>query len=196
MPGAPAHPFRLRHPGDGLGPPGPLDLVLGGSAFGGGAHPTTARCLAVLAGLPSLGGLAVLDLGSGSGVLGLAALRLGAASATCADVNPEAVAAARANGEANGLAGRLEHRLASAGDLPQGAFDLVVANIGGDLLLDEAARVAALARPGGRLLLSGLLAGWEDALAAAYAGQGAQEESRWLDGGFCALLVRRVSLHP
>ncbi len=192
----PAHPFRLRPPGDGLGPPGPLDLVLGGSAFGGGAHPTTARCLAALAGLAPLDGLEVLDLGSGSGVLALAALRLGAARSTCADVNPEAVAAARANGDANGLAARLEHRLASAGDLPAGAFDLVVANIGGELLLERAAEVAALARPGGRILLSGLLAGWEDALAAAYAAQGAAEEARWLDGGFCALLVRRVGRHP
>lgn len=193
MPTPPAHPFRLLAPGE-LAPgaaPGPLDLVLGGSAFGGGAHPTTVSCLGLLAGLAPLDGLEVLDLGSGSGILALAALRLGARRATCADVNPEAVAAARANGVASGLADRLDHRLGSTDALAGTAFDLVVANIGGELLLDLAGQVAPLARPGGRLLLSGLLEGYGDELSAAYARLGFALVERRAPGGFCTLLLRR-----
>ncbi len=188
----PTHPFRLRAPGDALGPPGPRDLLLSGSAFGAGGHPTTRRCLEVLAGLAPLDGQTVLDLGSGSGVLALAALRLGAARATCVDLNPEAVAAARANGEANALAGRLEHLAGSVEAVEGRSFDLVLANIGGDLLLDLAGRVAALASPGGRLLLSGLEAGWASDLAVAYAGQGCELLARLETDAFCTLLVRRA----
>ena len=187
-----AHPFRLRAPGDGAGPAGPLDLLLQGSAFGGGGHSTTRRCLELLAGLAPLDGLTVLDLGSGSGILALAALRLGAARATCVDVNPEAVAAGRANGEANGLADRLEHRLGSTEAVGGLAFDLVLANLGGELLLDLAGPVAALARPGGRLLLSGLEAAWADELLAAYRRHGCGLLTRREADAFCTILVQRA----
>lgn len=188
---SPHHGFRLRTPTDGLGPAGPMDLVLAGSAFGGGAHPTTASCLAALAGLAPLAGLAVLDLGSGSGILALAALRLGAARATCVDVNPEAVAAARRNGGLNGLEGRLEHLQGGVDAVAGRAFDLVVANVGGELLLDLAAEIAPLARPGGRLLLSGLLEGWGPELEAAYGRLGCATTGRWSPPGFCTRLLRR-----
>lgn len=192
MPASPAHPFRLRLPGDGAGAPGPWDLhLLGGGAFGGGSHPTTVACLEVLASLAPLDGLAVLDLGSGSGILGMAALRLGAARATCLDVNPEAVASARRNGEASGLSARLDHRQGTVEVLEGATFDLVVANVGGELLLDLAGPVAALTRPGGRLLLSGLLAGWADDLAEAYRRRGCTTIERRSPGEFCALLLRR-----
>lgn len=189
---SPHHPFRLRTPADGLGPPGPLDLVLAGSAFGGGAHPTTASCLAALAGLAPLDDLAVLDLGSGSGILALAALRLGAARATCVDVNPEAVAAARRNGELNGLCGGLEHAQGGVDAVAGRRFDLVVANVGGELLLDLAPEIAPLARPGGWLLLSGLLDGWGPELEAAYGGLGCVTVGRWSPPGFCTRLLRRA----
>jgi ribosomal protein L11 methyltransferase len=189
---APTHPFRLLCEDEAAaGAPGPHDLVLAGSAFGGGSHPTTVSCLEVLAALAPLDGLEILDLGSGSGILALAALRLGAARATCVDVNPEAVASARRNGELNGLAGRLVHRQGTADALAGATFDLVVANIGGELLLDLASQVSPLARPGGRLLLSGLLAGWGDELAAAYARHGCTLLERRAPGAFCTLLLRR-----
>ncbi|ABS27347.1 50S ribosomal protein L11 methyltransferase [Anaeromyxobacter sp. Fw109-5] len=186
------HPFRIFPPAQAAGAGGPMDLVLETSAFGGGTHPTTVSCLEELAAVAPLTGLRVLDLGSGSGILGIAALRLGAAGAVCVDVNPDAVASARRNGAANGAAERLEHRCASAGDLAGERFDLVVANIGGELLLDEAARIAPLARPGGRLLLSGLLRGWADELERAYARLGCRVVARRSPGEFCTvLLVRR-----
>ncbi|BDG01511.1 50S ribosomal protein L11 methyltransferase [Anaeromyxobacter oryzae] len=190
-PPLPAHPFRVRHPGDGLGAPAPLDLIVEGSAFGSGTHPTTMSCLEVLAALAPLEGLRVLDLGSGTGILGLAALRLGAAGALCVDVNPEAVASSLRSGEANGLADRLSHRAGTASDLAGEAFDLVVANIGGELLIDEAACVAPLARRGGRLLLSGVLSGYAADLQAAYAAQGCRVVERRFPGACCTILMTR-----
>ena len=187
----PAHPFRVRHPGDGRGPPGPLDLVVEGGAFGSGTHPTTLSCLEILATLAPLDGLRVLDLGSGSGILGLAALRLGAASALCVDLNPEAVESARRAGAENGLAIRLSHRVGTASDVAGTEFDLVVANIGGALLVDEAAGIAPLARSGGRLLLSGLLREGAADLEAAYLARGCRRVDRRFADGFCTVLLAR-----
>jgi ribosomal protein L11 methyltransferase len=186
-----SHPFRILPAAPAAGAAGPADLVIEGSAFGGGSHPTTASCLAVLGGLAPLDGLSVLDLGSGSGILAIAAVRLGAARALCLDVNPEAVAAARRNGAANGVEARLAHRQGGPADLAGEAFDLVVANVGGELLLDEAPRIAPLARPGGRLVLSGLTRGWEGDLAAAYAAHGCALLERRHPAEFCTLLLRR-----
>jgi ribosomal protein L11 methyltransferase len=167
-----------------------MDLVIEGSAFGSGTHPTTVTCLALLAELAPLTG-SVLDLGSGSGILGIAALRLGAGRAVCVDVNPDAVAAARRNGVANGVDDRLEHRRATAGDLAGESFDLVAANIGGELLLDEAARIAPLARGGGRLLLSGVLRDYAGDLERAYVRLGCAVLGRRFPGEFCTVLLRR-----
>jgi ribosomal protein L11 methyltransferase len=189
---APPHPFRVVAPGvEARATPGTIDLALERSAFGGGTHPTTVSCLSLLASLAPLDGLRVLDLGSGSAILGIAALKLGASRATCADVNPDAVASARRNGEACGVADRLDHRCGTAEALGGEAWDLVVANIGGELLLDEADRIAPLVRPGGRLLLSGLLAGWGDDLLAAYRGRGYALLARREPGQFCTLLLGR-----
>jgi ribosomal protein L11 methyltransferase len=185
----PPHPFRVLPPAAAAA--GPRDLVVEASAFGGGTHPTTASCLDVLAALAPLDGLRVLDLGSGSGILGIAAIRLGAASALCVDVNPDAVACARRNGSANGVEDRLAHRLGGPADLAGEVFDLVVANVGGELLLDEAPAVAPLACAGGRLLLSGLLAGWAGPLERAYAALGCTALLRARPGEFCTLLLRR-----
>jgi ribosomal protein L11 methyltransferase len=190
---SPAHPFRILAADAPAtpAPPGTIDLRLERSAFGGGSHPTTVSCLELLAALAPLDGLSVLDLGSGTGILGIAALRLGAARALCVDVNPDAVASARRNGAANDLDDRLTHRCGMADDLAGTDFDLVVANMGGELLLDEAERIAPLVRPAGRLLLSGLLRGYAEELAAAYARHGCEVVERRFPGEFCTLLLRR-----
>jgi ribosomal protein L11 methyltransferase len=186
-----AAPFRVLPPSAAHQAVGPRDLVIEASAFGGGTHPTTTSCLALLEVLAPLDGQRVLDLGSGSGILGIAAVRLGAASALCLDVNPDAVASARANGVRNGVGDRLVHRAGGPRDLAGEEFELVVANVGGELLLDEAAAVAPLARAGGRLVLSGLLREWADDLAAAYAAAGCAVLARSFPGAFCTLLLRR-----
>jgi ribosomal protein L11 methyltransferase len=194
LPAAPVHPFRILSPGAAAAPcaPGTIDLALELSAFGGGSHPTTASCLELLASLAPLAGVRLLDLGSGSGILGIAALRLGASRALCVDVNPDAVASARRNGDRNGVGDRLEHRAGTVEDLAGQTFDLVVANIGGELLLDQADQVAPLVRPGGRLLVSGLLRGWAEPLEAAYAARGHRTLERRLPGEFCTILLQRA----
>lgn len=189
----PSSRFLVRPPAAARAPLGPRDLVIEASAFGGGTHPTTASCLAVLEDLAPLDGQRVADVGSGSGILGIAAVRLGAASALCLDVNPDAVASARANATRNGVDARVTHRLGGPRDLASEAFDLVVANVGGELLLDEAGVVAALARPGGHLVLSGLLQGWGGALVDAYTAAGCHALAQHAAAGFCTLLLRRGS---
>jgi ribosomal protein L11 methyltransferase len=186
-----SHPFRIFPPSDAKAAVAPLDLVLEGSAFGRGTHPTTVSCLEMLATLAPLTALRVLDLGSGSGILAIAAVRLGAARGVCVDVNPDAVASARSNGAANGVDDRLEHRSGSADDLAGECFDVVIANIGGELLLDQAERIVPLARPGGRLLLSGLLRDWAQELERCYARLGCRPLARSFPGEFCTLLLER-----
>ena len=105
-----------------------------GLAFGTGTHPTTALCLDWLA-AQDLGGKRVLDVGAGSGILAIAALRLGAAAATAVDHDPQARRACRENAQANGV------RLAVVDDLDtvRGQFDIAVANIVADVLCAMAA---------------------------------------------------------
>jgi ribosomal protein L11 methyltransferase len=124
-----------------------------GLAFGTGTHATTAMCLEWLDGFP-LASLRILDYGCGSGILALAALRLGAASACAVDIDPQALIATRDNARRNGLAAQLEIR--AARDVPPGPFDLVLANILAGPLRQLAPDLARLC-PAGTLLLAGLL---------------------------------------
>ena len=127
-----------------------------GMAFGTGLHPTTRGCLALLQAVVPMPAR-VLDVGCGSGILALAALRLGAERATGIDTDPLAVDATLANAERNGLAGRVE---ASVGTLPPMAgdrYELVLANLVAAVLVDIADRLAAHLAPGGTLLASGVI---------------------------------------
>ena len=151
--------FRIVPPGTPASTDGRIDLVMDRGAFGSGEHETTASCLEMLAELPEVRGARVLDLGSGTGILAFAALKLGAARVVCVDINPHAVETARRNGELNGLADRLTHRAGTLDSAGEDLFDLVLANIYGDILLNLAEDLARRARPGALLLLSGIL--WE-----------------------------------
>jgi ribosomal protein L11 methyltransferase len=136
-----------------------------GLAFGTGTHPTTAQCLAWLDGHPP-GGQEVLDFGCGSGILAIAALKLGAAHAVGTDIDDQALWASRENAARNGVAGRLE--LCRPEQLPDTPVDLLLANILANPLIELASRLAGLVRPGGQLLLSGILAEQAQAVMAAY----------------------------
>lgn len=125
-----------------------------GLAFGTGTHATTALCLEWLERQPPSGG-AVLDFGCGSGILSLAALLLGARSATAVDIDPQALEATRANARANGVSDRLH--TAEVESCPDGPFDTLVANILAGPLIELAPTLAGRQLPGGRLALSGLL---------------------------------------
>ena len=137
-----------------------------GSAFGTGSHPTTRLCLQALEQHAaerggSLAGLRIADLGCGSGVLGLAALRLGATSVAAADTDSLAVNATLANAALNGLDSQLTVGLGSAevlkGLLPQGPADLLLCNILAPVIEALSPAFAQLLAPGGVGLLSGLL---------------------------------------
>ncbi|AHE99423.1 50S ribosomal protein L11 methyltransferase [Thioalkalivibrio paradoxus] len=138
-----------------------------GLAFGTGSHPTTAMCLAALAAAPPAG-QTVLDYGCGSGILAIAALKLGATSALGVDIDPQALQATRLNAERNEIAAERLPTAAPDRDVPAAAFDLVLANILAGPLVDLAPTLARAARPGARLLLAGLLDRQAEAVMAAY----------------------------
>lgn len=125
-----------------------------GLAFGTGHHPTTALCLEWLDGA-DVAGKSVLDYGCGSGILAIAALRLGASRASAVDHDPQALEATRSNAEQNAVADRLA--AFSPGEMPDGCADLLLANILAGPLVELASRLAALVCPEGRIALSGIL---------------------------------------
>ena len=157
----------------------PDDVVLAldpGMAFGTGLHPSTRLCLAaleVVAGRGRLDGARVLDVGCGSGILAIAATRLGARSALGVDTDPIAIDSTIANVRRNRLTKLVG---ASRGSVPVntmlwrqwGPFDLVLANLIASLLIELAPALAASVRPGGRLLASGIFIDRESEVVAAF----------------------------
>ena len=126
-----------------------------GLAFGTGTHPTTALCLQWLDGL-DLAGKTVVDFGCGSGILGIAALKLGAARVIGIDIDPQAIQASRDNAERNGVADQIELYLPA--DQPQDVeADVVVANILAGPLRELAPLIAGHGKPGSLMALSGVL---------------------------------------
>jgi len=136
-----------------------------GLAFGTGSHPTTSLCLEWLLAFVTRGST-VLDYGCGSGVLAIAAMRLGAREAVGVDLDPQAIRASRDNARANAVAATFVLPDGLAAGVP---FDVVVANILANPLILLAPALAARVRPGGRLALSGILAAQADEVIAAYA---------------------------
>ncbi len=154
----------------GFVPPDPaaVNVILDpGLAFGTGTHPTTALCLEWLDGLP-LAGRTVLDYGCGSGILAVAALKLGATAAHGIDIDPQALTASHENAIKNGVAARLT---LGYPEVAGPVADVVVANILAGPLVELAGAILDRLKPGGALALSGLLAEQAGPVQAAYAGQ-------------------------
>jgi ribosomal protein L11 methyltransferase len=137
-----------------------------GLAFGTGTHATTALCLEWLDG-SSLAGTNMLDYGCGSGVLAIAALKLGCKSATGMDIDPQALIATRQNAEGNGVAENLQ--IVANAEQIGGNFDIVVANILAGPLIEFAESITFTLRQHGMLALSGVLCEQADDVMAAYA---------------------------
>ncbi|KXS37447.1 MAG: ribosomal protein L11 methyltransferase [Halomonadaceae bacterium T82-2] len=156
-----------------------------GLAFGTGTHPTTALCLGWLDELSvdgALEGRRVLDVGCGSGILALAALKLGARAATGTDIDPQALLATRDNAERNAIA-EDDLTLHQPETLPEERFEVVLANILAGPLVELAPTIAGHVAPGGRLALSGILAHQAEEVLAAYRDQGlAMDEPVERDG--------------
>ncbi len=178
--------------------PKPDDVVLAldpGMAFGTGLHPTTRLCLVAIerwADQGHLAGARVLDVGCGSGILSLAAAKLGAAEVLGVDTDLIAAEATLANARRNRLVRKV---LARRGTLPvwESPFDVVLANLIASLLQHLAGELAGALRPGGRLLASGIFKDREDEVRQAFAAAGLSligrtEETDWV----CLEVVRPV----
>ena len=138
-----------------------------GLAFGTGTHQTTALCLRWLDRQHSEGALAgntLLDFGCGSGILAIAALRLGAKRALGIDIDPQAITATRSNAEQNGVADRLSAQTGPTNDV----FDLVIANILAAPLIENSEWLSARLSHGAWLVLSGILRHQVDDVCRAY----------------------------
>jgi ribosomal protein L11 methyltransferase len=173
--------------------PDELELRLDpGMAFGTGLHPTTRACLRLLQEVGPMPPV-VLDVGSGSGILALAALRLGAGHAVCLDTDPAAVAATRENAERNGLGGQVT---ALSGTLPASPADgvryrLITANLVASMLVDLADALSAHAAPGGALLAAGVIAERGEEVETALTRAGFDTVGRDDDGEWVALRMTR-----
>jgi len=150
-----------------------------GLAFGTGRHPTTRLCLEWIE-RHIAGGETVLDYGAGTGVLALAALKLGASSAMAIDNEPQALQATRRNAELNGLTARV--RVAPPEDLGAETFDLILANILAGPLQELEPAFAAHQQAGARIVLSGILDSQANDVEAAFSTDYGNFERRTLDG--------------
>ena len=161
--------------------PEAIVLVLDpGMAFGTGSHPTTRLCLEWLERTVSTD-ISILDYGCGSGILAIAAAKLGAKEVLGVDIDLQAVSAAKSNAELNTVSARFEDSTKEI----KGQFDIVVANILSNPLKALAPAICAHVRPGGRLALSGILTEQSDDLIEAYSPYVALSVADSRDGWVC-----------
>jgi len=165
--------------------PGQVCMTLDpGLAFGTGTHPTTALCLEWLAG-HDLTDKVMIDYGCGSGILAVASLLLGAKHAHGVDIDPQALTATEYNAEKNQVLDRISYCLPE--QFSHQTADIVVANILAKPLIELAEQIAALVKPGGKLILSGILNEQAESVSAAYRAQGLQVAAPVSQDDWCRL---------
>jgi ribosomal protein L11 methyltransferase len=162
-----------------------------GMAFGTGQHPTTRMCLALLQDV-DLRNAAVLDVGTGSGILGLAAVALGADYCLAFDIEEQAVSAAIANLRLNGVGARMDVRLGSITDLSVSPFDVVLANISAAGIAALGPKLAAALKPDGVLFAGGIIEERMEEPKAALIEAGLAIERVVSDGDWRTLVARRA----
>ena len=174
------------------GAPGEVVLRLDpGMAFGTGLHPTTRGCLALLQRMEPIPPR-VLDVGSGSGILGIAALLLGAGHVDALDTDPIAVDSTTENADRNGVGHRLTASGGTLGERCEEPYALVLANVVAAVLVALASRLAAHTAESGTLLASGIIVQRGDEVAAALEAAGFSTEERLDDGEWISLRMRRT----
>lgn len=174
--------------------PAPDDIVVSldpGRTFGSGSHPSTRLVLGILEDRVRAGD-EVLDVGTGSGVLAVAACLLGARTAVGIDIDPAAVDVTRANAVANGVDGMVSASTRPLAEVA-GEFDVVLANIGARILSELAEDLLRRTRPGGWLALAGLLAGQVDSVVARFVAVGAVLVEQRDEEGWAAVVLEPVS---
>lgn len=172
-----------------------VNLILDpGLAFGTGTHPTTALCLEWLDSLAVSGELedkTVLDVGCGSGILAIAALKLGAIHADATDIDPQALQASRDNAARNQISDA-QLSLYYPEQLNDGHYPVVTANILAGPLVELAPMIAGHVAPGGQIALSGILANQADEVLQAYEAQGLTMEEPTIREGWVRLSGHRA----
>ena len=163
-------------------------VILPSMGFGTGHHVTTRLCLDALQEL-ELGGLELLDVGTGSGVLAIAADRLGVAKATGIDYDPDAIQSARDNLPLNPDARRVTFEIVDLAAAALPPADVVTANLTGALLVRSAALLLDAVRPGGHLILSGILAPERDEVVDAMAAAALWRERQ--EDGWVGLTMKK-----
>jgi ribosomal protein L11 methyltransferase len=163
-----------------------------GGAFGTGRHETTWLCLELVEELIAPG-MRVADIGSGSGVLGIAAAKLGAASVLAVDLDPAAIDATRENALTNGVAARVDAIQASLPPAGGTLYDLVVANTYSDTLIAISERLVTMMTMRASLVLSGIEAVRTAEVEAAFVGRGLRLDEKRVRGEWSALVFRRPS---
>jgi ribosomal protein L11 methyltransferase len=174
--------------------PTPGDLIIEidpGLAFGSGLHPTTQLCLKILEDMP-LQGKTLFDVGTGSGILALAALNLGIARVRAVDIDDIAVRVTRENFERNGFAQSAEAEVAvgSAADTGDRRWEIVVANILANTIIELLPDLKAALAPGGSLILSGIITEQEAGVTTAAAGHRLGLSERRVEEDWVALVLR------
>jgi ribosomal protein L11 methyltransferase len=163
-----------------------------GMAFGTGLHPSTKMSVLGVEEVVKPGDQ-VFDVGTGSGILAIAALKLGASHADCVDVETVAVRATRENADRNGVGDRLKVELGSAGSGEpfQGEYDVVLANIIARILIDLAEALVSQTRHGGFLVLAGIIQQREAEVVEAFTARGATVMTRRQIDDWVSLVLRR-----
>ncbi len=178
----------------------PEEIVLTidpGQAFGTGSHETTSMCLELLEEVfdGPRSPRRVLDVGTGTGILGIAAARLGAIGVVGIDVDPKAVEVAGENARKNGVEDRF-HAATSPLSSLEGPFDLVLANIIAEILVDMKQEITARVPPGGGVVLSGILVEKSEWVETEYEAAGCRLTGKKEDGQWTALRFRRDGDFP
>lgn len=176
----------------------PDDIVLRldpGMAFGTGSHETTRLCLELLEGImdgmPTLLTPSVLDLGAGSGILAIAAVKLGAGRVCAVDIDPQAIEVARGNLVLNEVADQVECAITPLEEL-SGTFDIILANILAEELVRLAPQLIDHLEPGGILVLSGILAEKESFVCSGFLDNRLEHRETRRDGEWVAMLYEKT----
>ena len=168
-----------------------LSIVMARGAFGSGDHETTRSCLEIMETLRFSASPNILDLGSGTGILAIAALKLFGGHAWCIDIEKSAIASARHNCDLNRI-DSVTHHCGTLDSLTESGFDLILANIYGDILLDVAEDLVNRAAAGATILLSGILWEYNFDIRQRYQGLGCTVIKNRLMEDFSTVLLSKV----